>query len=188
MAIPDFIEPQLCQIVSRPPVGKGWLHEIKFDGYRIQMRIVDSDVALKTRKGLDWTQRYPVIAKAAGELPNAIIDGEICALDHNGAPDFAALQAALSEGKTGSLVYFAFDLLFDGEKDLRSLPLVERKQRLEQLLSTLDTTSNIRFVEHFEAGGEAVLRSACRLSIEGIISKEAKAPLNRAGFSGGRFV
>ena len=175
-ALPDFIEPQLCQTLSRPPGGKGWLHEIKFDGYRIQMRVADGEVTLKTRKGLDWTERYSAIANAAAELPDAIIDGEICALDHNGAPDFAALQAALSEGKTGSLVYFAFDLLFDGKEDLRSLPVVERKARLEELLSTLDTNSNIRYVEHFETGGDAVLRSACRLSLEGIISKEANAP------------
>ena len=174
--LPDFIDPQLCETLSRPPGGKGWLHEIKFDGYRIQMRVADGEVTLKTRKGLDWTKRYSAIATAATELPDAIIDGEICALDHNGAPDFAALQAALSEGKTGSLVYFAFDLLFDGKEDLRSLPVIERKARLEELLSTLDTNSNIRFVEHFETGGDAVLRSACRLSLEGIISKEANAP------------
>lgn len=175
-AMPAFIEPQLCQTLSRPPNGKGWLHEIKFDGYRIQMRIVDGKATLKTRKGLDWTGRYPAIAAAAKHLPDAMIDGEICALDHNGAPDFAALQAALSEGKTGDLVYFAFDLLFDGDEDLRSLPLSERKARLQNLLSAFDDSDNIRFVEHFETGGDAVLRSACRMSLEGIISKEANAP------------
>ncbi|WP_274627691.1 DNA ligase D [Arvimicrobium flavum] len=170
--VPDFIDPQLCQTLSRPPGGKGWLHEIKFDGYRIQMRVVDGEVTLKTRKGLDWTERYRAIATVAAELPDAIVDGEICALDHNGAPDFAALQAALNEGRTGELVYFAFDLLFDGEEDLRPLPLVERKKRLEELLSAFDGNGNIRFVEHFETAGDAVLRSACRLSLEGIISKE----------------
>lgn len=174
--IPAFIEPQLCQTLSRPPNGEGWLHEIKFDGYRIQMRIVDGKVTLKTRKGLDWTGRYPAIAAAAKNLPDAIIDGEICALDHNGAPDFAALQAALSEGKTKELVYFAFDLLFDGNEDLRSLALTKRKARLQKLLFAFDDSDNIRFVEHFETGGDAVLRSACRLSLEGIVSKEAKAP------------
>ncbi len=174
--LPEFIEPQLCQTLPRPPSGKDWLHEIKLDGYRIQLRIADGHVSLKTRKGLDWTGKYPAIAAAAAPLPNAIIDGEICALDRNGAPDFAALQAALSQGDTGSLVYFAFDLLFDGGEDLRSLPLIERKARLEDLLSVLDATSNIRFVEHFETGGDAVLRSACRLSLEGIISKSAKSP------------
>ena len=174
--MPDFVQPQLCQTVSRPPAGKDWLHEIKLDGYRIQMRVAGGQATLKTRKGLDWTARYPAIANAATQLPDAILDGEICALDENGAPDFSALQAALSEGKTGSLIYFAFDLLFDEGEDLRSRPLIERKARLEELLSTLDATSNIRFVEHFETGGDAVLRSACRLSLEGIISKQARAP------------
>ena len=123
--LPDFIAPQLCATLDRPPSTAGWLHEIKFDGYRIQMRVLDGEVTLKTRKGLDWTAKYAAIARAAGQLPDAIIDGEICALDENGAPDFAALQAALSEGKTDALVYFAFDLLFAGGKDLRALPLSE---------------------------------------------------------------
>ncbi|MBB3543371.1 ATP-dependent DNA ligase, partial [Rhizobium sp. BK399] len=131
---------------------------------------------LKTRKGLDWTARYSEIASAASGLPDCIIDGEICALDENGAPDFAALQAALSEGNTGNLVYFAFDLLFDGEEDLRSMPLVGRKDRLRTLLSVIGNEPRLRFVEHFETGGDAVLRSACKLSLEGIVSKKADAP------------
>jgi bifunctional non-homologous end joining protein LigD len=174
--MPDFIAPQLCEALARPPSGSGWLHEIKFDGYRIQMRTLDGEAVLKTRKGLDWTAKYPAIARAAGNLPDAIIDGEICALDENGAPDFAALQAALSEGKTDDLVYFAFDLLFEGGEDLRGLPLSERKARLQQLLSDAGEDTRIRFVEHFETGGDAVLRSACRLSLEGIVSKRADAP------------
>ncbi len=133
--MPDFIPPQLCETLARPPSAEGWIHEIKFDGYRIQMRIVDGEATLKTRKGLDWTAKYPAIATSASALPDAIIDGEICALDENGAPDFAALQAALSEGKTDDLVYFAFDLLFVGDEDLRELPLTERKKRLAAFLS-----------------------------------------------------
>ncbi|MBY3235514.1 DNA ligase D [Rhizobium laguerreae] len=174
--LPDFIAPQLCQTLERPPAGTGWIHEIKFDGYRIQMRVLDGEATLKTRKGLDWTAKYPDIAEAASTLPDAIIDGEICALDDSGAPDFAALQAALSEGKTSELVYFAFDLLYEGGEDLRSLPLVERKARLQSLLSDAGSDPRIRFVEHFETGGDAVLRSACKLSLEGIISKQADAP------------
>ena len=174
--LPDFVAPQLCQILDRPPSADGWIHEIKFDGYRIQMRVLDGEVTLKTRRGLDWTTKYPAIARAAGSLPDAIIDGEICALDENGAPDFAALQAALSEGKTDSLVYFAFDLLFEGGEDLRTRPLTDRKERLQQRLADADDNTRIRFVEHFEAGGEAVLRSACRLSLEGIVSKRGDAP------------
>lgn len=174
--LPDFIAPQLCETLARPPSGSGWLHEIKFDGYRIQMRVLDGGATLKMRKGLDWTAKYPAIARAAANLPDTIIDGEICALDENGAPDFAALQAALSEGKTDALVYFAFDLLFDGGEDLRALPLSERKVRLQQLLSNAGEDARVRFVEHFETGGDAVLRSACRLSLEGIVSKRADAP------------
>ncbi|MEK1930580.1 MAG: DNA ligase D, partial [Pararhizobium sp.] len=173
--MPDFIAPQLCETRQRPPSADGWLHEIKFDGYRIQLRIENGEVALKTRKGLDWTAKYRAIAESAARLPDAIMDGEICALDENGAPDFAALQAALSEGKTDVLVYFAFDLLFSGNEDLRSLPLTERKERLAVLLADA-ADARLRFVEHFENGGEAVLRSACRLSLEGIVSKQAKAP------------
>ena len=174
--MPDFIEPQLCQTLARPPADAGWIHEIKFDGYRIQMRIESGNVTLKTRKGLDWTDRFPAIAKAATGLPDAIIDGEICALDETGSPDFAALQAALSEEKTDALVYFAFDLLFAGNADRRDRALTERKERLERLLSDAGKDVRLRFVEHFETGGDAVLRSACRLSLEGIVSKKADAP------------
>ena len=174
--LPDFIPPQLCETLERPPAGGKWLHEIKFDGYRIQMRVANRDVTLKTRKGLDWTAKYPEIAEAAASLPDCIIDGEICALDDNGAPDFAALQAALSERNTGNLVYFAFDLLFDGGEDLREEPLVDRKARLQALLGDATEDPHLRFVEHFETGGDAVLRSACKLSLEGIVSKQADAP------------
>ena len=175
LTTPDFIAPQLCETLTRPPAEKGWIHEIKFDGYRIQMRVEDSEVTLKTRKGLDWTAKWPAIAAAASALPDCIIDGEICALDENGAPDFAALQAALSEGKTDDLVYFAFDLLFVDGEDLRDHPLMERKQRLASCLSDASDDPLLRFVEHFETGGDAVLKSACRLSLEGIVSKQAEA-------------
>jgi bifunctional non-homologous end joining protein LigD len=173
-SIPDFIEPQLCEILSRPPQGDDWVHEIKFDGYRVQMRIEDGKVTLKTRKGLDWTHKFQAIADAAATLPNGIVDGEIVALDDHGAPDFAALQAALSEDNTDDLVFFGFDLLYDADDDIREQPLSERKARLEQRLAGADT--RIRFVEHFETGGDAVLLSACKLSLEGIVSKKLDAP------------
>ncbi len=181
--MPGFVAPQLCASLSRPPAGKNWIHEIKFDGYRVQLRVEHATPTLKTRKGLDWTAKFAAIAKEAAGLPNAIIDGEIVALDKNGAPDFAALQAALSEQKTEDLIYFAFDLLFDGNKDLRGLPLTERKKRLQELLGAADLGDAplVRYVEHFENGGEAVLRSACRLSLEGIISKR-----NDAHYESGR--
>lgn len=181
--LPDFIAPQLCENVERPSNEPGWVHEIKFDGYRIQLRVADGKVTLKTRKGLDWTAKFSTIADAASKLSDAIADGEIVALDTHGAPDFAALQAALSEGRTKNLIFFAFDLLFDGCEDLRKHPLTERKQRLQQLLEQRGSQSVIRFVEHFETGGEAVFRSACKLSLEGIVSKQRDAPY-RSGRNG----
>ena len=132
--MPPFVAPQLCTSVDRPPAGADWVHEIKFDGYRIQMRVEDGSVTLKTRKGLDWTAKFGAIATAAAALPNCIIDGEIVALDHRGSPDFAGLQAALSEGKTDDLIFFAFDLLFlEWTRICASECLVDRKRELKQL-------------------------------------------------------
>nr|WP_249163159.1 DNA ligase D [Bradyrhizobium diazoefficiens] len=175
--MPDFVAPQLCTPVERPPAGDGWCHEIKFDGYRVQLRIEDGKATLKTRKGLDWTDKFGSIAKEANSLPEAMIDGEIVALDHNGAPNFSSLQAALSDGKTEDLIFFAFDLLFAEGRDYRRLPLRERKSRLRELLEAQKRKSNqIRYVEHFESGGDAVLQSACKLELEGVVSKKLDAP------------
>jgi len=177
-AMPDFVAPELCTLVDRPPGNEGWCHEIKFDGYRVQLRVGDGKATLKTRKGLDWTDKFQAIAKAGSALPDALIDGEIVALDHNGAPDFSTLQAAISDGKTGDLIFFAFDLLFADGEDLRRLPLRERKQRLKKMLEARAKTENklVRYVEHFESGGDAILQSACKLSLEGIVSKKLDAP------------
>ncbi len=169
--------PQLCESVERPPSGPGWVHEIKFDGYRMQLRVEGGKARLFTRKGLDWTAKFAAIARAAADLPDAVLDGEVVALDHNGAPDFAALQAALSDGRSDALIFFAFDLLFDGREDLRKLPLKARKERLAALLQKHDKrNTSLRYVEHFASGGEAVLQSACRMSLEGIVSKKLDAP------------
>ncbi len=183
VVMPEFIGPQLCTARERPPAGTGWGHEIKFDGYRIQLRVADGDVSLRTRKGLDWTAKFPAIATTAGKLPDCIIDGEIVALDDKGAPDFAGLQAALSDGDTDQLIFFAFDLLFAAGHDWRKQPLAKRKAALAELLEnsvSKTTRGDIRYVEHFETGGDAVLRSACRMSLEGIISKRLDAPYRSA--------
>lgn len=173
-AMPRFVEPQLCKPVERPPQGEGWAHEIKFDGYRLQLRVEDGRAALRTRKGLDWTDRFAGIAEAAADLPDAIVDGEAVVLDEAGQPDFAALQAALAEGGEDEIIFFAFDLLFAQGEDLRSLPLRERKARLKMLLG--EDEPRLRYVDHFETAGDAVLLSACRLELEGIISKRLDAP------------
>ena len=114
---------------ARRPSQAGWAHEIKFDGYRLQLRVEDGEATLRTRKGLDWTEKFAAIAKQAAKLPDCMIDGEAVALDAHGAPDFSALQAALSEGQSDKLVFFAFDLLFADGEDLRALPLRDRKAR-----------------------------------------------------------
>ena len=175
-ALPRFVPPQLCKTLSRPPQGDDWVHEIKFDGYRMQLRVEDGATQLSTRKGLDWTGKFRAIAEAAAGLPDAIIDGEVVALDDSGAPNFAALQAALSDGRSQDLVYFVFDLLFDRAEDLRARPLFERKARLKALLAKSKTPGNIRYVDHLSGAGDAVLQSACRMHLEGIISKRLSAP------------
>ena len=176
--MPDFVAPQLCSLVPRPPSGAGWAHEIKFDGYRVQLRVADGKATLRTRKGLDWTDRFQGVATAAlkAKLPDGIIDGEIVALDQNGSPDFSALQAALSDDDTDRLIFFAFDLLFADGEDLRKQPLSQRKERLKAILDTASGTKLIRYVDHFTSGGDAILKSACRLSLEGIVSKKLDAP------------
>lgn len=171
---PDFIEPQLARLVAGPPSGAGWVHEIKFDGYRTQLRVHGGDARLRTRKGLNWTHRFGSLGAAAARLPEGIYDGEIVALNAQGAPDFAALQTALSDRGGEGLTFFVFDLLYEGGEDVRSLPLTERKTRLARLLK--DAPPGVRFVEHFEATGDAVLKSACRMDLEGVVSKRLDAP------------
>jgi bifunctional non-homologous end joining protein LigD len=176
-SMPRFVEPQLAKLVERAPSEPGWAHEVKFDGYRLQLRVEDGKARFRTRKGLDWTRKFSAIAKQAEALPDCLIDGEAVALDHHGAPDFAALQAALSEGNSESLIFFAFDLLFAEGEDLRPLPLSDRKARLKDLLDGLKGKHRaLRYVEHFETAGDAVLQSACRMHLEGIVSKELDAP------------
>ncbi|HEV2187283.1 MAG TPA: DNA ligase D [Stellaceae bacterium] len=173
--MPDFVLPQLCRVVERPPTGAGWVHEIKFDGYRMQLRVAGRRATLRTRKGLDWSDKFPAIVEAAEKLPDALIDGEIVALDANGIPDFSALQAALSENKTNGLVFFAFDLLYADGVDLRSETLAARKEHLAKLLRSKRGGSRLRYVEHFEADGTAVFDSARRTGLEGIVSKRFDA-------------
>jgi len=173
-----FVPIQLCKGVDHPPSATGWAHEIKFDGYRLQIGIGGGQAVLRTRKGLDWSDRFPELATDAAGWPDAVIDGELCALDDDHMPDFSALQAAISEGETDRLVYFAFDLLFEGAEDLRKLPLSHRKARLQAYIDRLGAkkAARLRYVEHFASTGQAVLESACRMHLEGVISKKLDAP------------
>jgi bifunctional non-homologous end joining protein LigD len=170
--MPEFVAPELCKLIDRPPSGAGWVHEVKFDGYRIQARVEGGRPVLRTRKGLDWTAKFGAIARAAASLPDGIYDGEVVALDKKGTPEFGALQAALAEGKTDDLIYFVFDLLFAEGADLQKVPLRERKATLERIIEKLDDDSLVRYVEHFDASGESVLETARQMSLEGIVSKQ----------------
>ena len=173
--LPDFVAPQLAKLMESPPTGANWVHEVKFDGYRLQMRVENGRARLRTRKGLDWTDRFPEIAQDGRVLPDCIVDGEICALDRHGAASFGGLQLALSDGKTGALVFFLFDCLFAGGRDLRKLALKARKDLLEEMLKPVKS-KRLRYVAHFASDGDAMLEAACKMDMEGIISKRLDAP------------
>jgi bifunctional non-homologous end joining protein LigD len=142
----------------------------------VQVQVHSHQATLRTRKGLDWTDRFAQIAAACAKLADCVLDGEVVALDSKSLPNFAALQSALSDHRTENLVLFAFDVLSIGGVDLRQLPLRERKARLEKLLAARNSGANIRYVEHFDSGADAVLESACRMHLEGIVSKRTDAP------------
>jgi len=181
--LPTFVEPQLAKLVDRPPEGHGWAHEVKLDGYRAQLRVSGGRCIIRTRTGLDWTDRFAAVAKDAEALPDCLIDGEVVALDQKRLPSFGALQSALAAGKSEDLVFFAFDLLFEGREDLRALPLAERKTRLEALLRARGVSNRLHYVAHLESSAQAVYASACKMGLEGIVSKRLDAPY-RSGRSG----
>jgi bifunctional non-homologous end joining protein LigD len=188
---PGFIAPQLAQQTTAVPAGGEWLHELKLDGYRIQIQIRTSkdgkaqrkSIRLLTRKGLDWTARMPDIVKAASNLNmnDAILDGEAVALDERGVSNFADLQAAFHEGRQRYITYFAFDLLHLDGHNLRALPLADRKRILEQILQTAGDTGPLRFSEGINGDGKTVFEKACHLGAEGIVSK-----LSSAKYTSGR--
>lgn len=178
IAAPRFVAPQLCRLVDQPPAGGGWLHEIKFDGYRMQLRVANGAATLLTRKGLDWSGKFPRLISEGARLQDCLIDGEVVAFDTHGAMSFGALQNAISTGDTDEVVFYVFDLLFAAGTDLRRVPLVTRKDALKKFLKTcgVGAKSAIRYVDHFESEGDAVLKSACQMNLEGIISKKRDAP------------
>ena len=167
---------ELATLVDEPPDGDQWLHELKFDGYRVECLIDDGAVTLITRKGLDWTHQFSPIAEAASALPveSAILDGEVVVLLPDGRSSFQALQQAFSGRPPGALVYYVFDLLeYDGE-DLRQQPLIDRKQLLALLLKRRRKGSRVlRYSDHIQGQGRKVLADACKAGLEGIISKRS---------------
>jgi DNA ligase D-like protein (predicted ligase) len=179
---PRFIQPQLSLLVKVPPAGPAWAHELKFDGYRIHVRLDRGNARLLTRTGLDWTERYAATARAVSviDAQSAYLDGELCSVRADGTTSFAEMQSATDEGRTAQLVYFVFDLLFvDGEK-LTARPLLERKERLGALLERAPAA--VRYSDHHVGDAQRFLEAACAAKAEGIVSKRvdaAYAPGNR---------
>ena len=169
-----FIKPQLATLKSKAPKGDQWLHEIKYDGYRIQVHANRGRKKVYTRNGLDWTKRFSTIAAALDIPGEAIIDGEVVVV-HEGRTNLSELQAELAAGRQDRLFSYAFDLpRRDG--DIRKLPQIERKQALLNLLGERDTPYPVLFSEHLIGDGQQMFDHAAKLNWEGIISKRADAP------------
>ena len=180
--MPGFVEPMLAALAKTPPGGDRWLHEVKFDGYRLQAQIEDGRVTLWTRSGLDWTEKFagPVLDALHG-LParNVLLDGELVVENASGVSEFSLLQADLSEGRRDRFVYYPFDCLYLDGYDLREAALIRRKEALSRLVGP--GGGAVRFSTHFEEDGRLVLQRACALGLEGIISK-----VSRSAYASGR--
>jgi bifunctional non-homologous end joining protein LigD len=165
---PGFIRPALATAIEKPPSGARWIHEIKFDGYRVQLQIANEAAKVLTRRGLDWTKRFNKIAVDAYLINSrsVIIDGEVVVPAADGTTDFSVLQNEL-KGNSSKIVMVAFDLLYLDGYDLRKLPLLERKTLLKKLISK----TAIQFSESFELDGREMLRHACKVGLEGVVSK-----------------
>ena len=175
-ALPKWIKPQLCKLVDAPLQGPEWLHEIKYDGYRMHARLDHSKVSLLTRTGLDWTHKYPSVAAALSVLPanQAYVDGELCGVRPDVKTSFSMIQAASDSGNADALVFFIFDLLYLDGAATSAAPLRERKERLRDLLSNAGTP--LQYSDHQIGRGPEFYARASELSLEGIISKRADAP------------
>jgi bifunctional non-homologous end joining protein LigD len=172
--MPGFIKPQLATLKAKAPSGDQWLHEIKFDGYRVQVHLDKGRKRIFTRNGLDWTKRFSVIAGALDIRGQAILDGEVVVI-HEGRTNFSEFQAELAAGRQDGLVYYAFDLLWR-DRDLRKLPQVERKRMLSDLLGENDIGHPVIYSEHLTGDGQEMFEHATKLNFEGIVSKNAQAP------------
>src|SRR5438045_1695779 len=165
---PGFIEPALATSVDTVPNGQRWVHEIKFDGYRVQVHLRDAVVTVFTRRGNDWTSRFRKIAADAWHVNagSAIIDGEVVVPAADGSTDFSVLQNEL-KGRSKKIVLIAFDLLYLNGYDLRTLPLFERKGLLKKIIAQPD----VQFSESFEVDGREMYKHACKTGLEGVVSK-----------------
>jgi bifunctional non-homologous end joining protein LigD len=172
----EFVTPALCTPVETPPNGKQWLHEIKYDGYRLQAAVSGASVRLYTRTGLDWTARFGAIARALARMnfKDVLLDGEAAVADAHGATDFSTLQKSLENNEAKGVSYFIFDLLFDGAKDLRALALIDRKARLAKLLK--DAEPPLHLSPHIIGDGSRVFEAFREKGLEGVVSKKPESP------------
>ena len=154
--LPVFVEPSLAMLADKPPKGTNWLHEIKYDGYRMQARLDGGKVKLLTRKGLDWTKRFASIARALQALPlsSGLLDGEIIVQDESGVSSFSGLQSDLKSGRHDRMAFMVFDMMYCEGTNLMGTRLIERKEALEAILASLPDNSPIRFSEHLDVSGE----------------------------------
>jgi bifunctional non-homologous end joining protein LigD len=176
---PGFIEPALASSITKVPSGERWVHEIKFDGYRVQVHLANESIQIFTRRGHDWTNRFKKIADDAWHIDagSAIIDGEVVVPAADGTTDFSVLQKEL-KGRSTKIVMVAFDVLYLNGYDLRKLPLFERKALLKKLV----TGTAIQFSESFEIEGQEIYKHACKTGLEGVVSKvrDSKYPTGRS--------
>jgi bifunctional non-homologous end joining protein LigD len=165
---PGFIEPALASSIEKVPSGERWIHEIKFDGYRVQVHLANEEVKVFTRRGNDWTSRFRKVANDAGHIKagSAIVDGEIVVPAADGSTDFSVLQNEL-KGSSTRIVLIAFDLLYLNGRDIRKLPLFQRKAELKKIIAGTD----VQFSESFEIEGREMFAHACKLGLEGVVSK-----------------
>ncbi len=177
-AFPEFIPPCLATLTRQAPEGEQWVHEIKFDGYRLQAHIDQGKVRIYTRRGLDWTERFSSIAKvlAALRVKSALLDGEVVVEDGKGASNFVMLVEDLKAGRSSRMTYYAFDLLFLNGEDTRTLPLLDRKALLEKLIGSAPKKGTLRYSQHIVSNGPQMLDEVCKLGLEGIISKRIDKP------------
>lgn len=166
--LPGFIEPALATSIGKVPSGDRWIHEIKFDGYRVQTHLANEAVQIFTRRGHDWTHRFKKVAHDAWHIKaaSAVVDGEIVVPAADGTTDFSVLQNEL-KGRSTKIVLVAFDLLYLNGRDLRKLPLHQRKAELKKIIAGTD----IQFSESFEIDGQAMIDHACEVGLEGVVSK-----------------
>jgi bifunctional non-homologous end joining protein LigD len=177
-ALPPFVPPCLAALSDKAPNSKAWVHEIKFDGYRIQARLDSGRVKLLTRKGLDWTKKFPTVAAAVAKLPadTALIDGEVVVEGPDGLSSFSLLQQDLKEARHDRMAFYAFDLMYLDGMDLKPLPLRTRKDALAKLVKRQPIRGPLRVSESLTDAGPTLLRHACKMGLEGIVSKIADAP------------